>query len=431
MRFGTSQNLYTECGEKIAFFLLCRIIPQLTPRPRMKIGIVCYPTFGGSGVVATELGKALAAVGHQVHFITYSQPTRLDFFSENIFYHEVHIPNYPLFQYAPYESALSSAMVNVVKTEKLDVLHVHYAIPHASTAYMAKQILKSQGIHIPVITTLHGTDITLVGKDRSYEPVITFSINQSDGITSVSEFLKQATYDYFPITKDIEVIPNFIDLDRFKKQKKDHFKLAICPNGEKLLVHTSNFRKVKRIEDIVLMFEKVRHEVPSKLLLVGDGPERAKIENMCRDLDLMQCVRFLGNLDAIEEVLSVADLFVMPSETESFGLAALEAMACEVPLITSNAGGLPELNVQGVTGFMSNVGDVEDMAKNAVYILQDENLPRFKANALARAKEFELANILPQYEAYYEKVVAESLSALEPLEASTDRPMREVLVGKH
>ncbi|MCA0231390.1 MAG: N-acetyl-alpha-D-glucosaminyl L-malate synthase BshA [Bacteroidetes bacterium] len=398
----------------------------------MKIGIVCYPTFGGSGVVATELGKALAGVGHQVHFITYSQPTRLDFFSENIFYHEVHIPNYPLFQYAPYESALSSAMVNVVKTEKLDVLHVHYAIPHASTAYMAKQILKSQGIHIPVITTLHGTDITLVGKDRSYEPVITFSINQSDGITSVSEFLKQATYDYFPITKDIEVIPNFIDLDRFKKQKKDHFKLAICPNGEKLLVHTSNFRKVKRIEDIVLMFEKVRHEVPSKLLLVGDGPERAKIENMCRELDLMQCVRFLGNLDAIEEVLSVADLFVMPSETESFGLAALEAMACEVPLITSNAGGLPELNVQGVTGFMSNVGDVEDMAKNAVYILQDENLPRFKANALARAKEFELANILPQYEAYYEKVVAESLNALtEPLVASTDRPMREVLVGKH
>ncbi len=379
----------------------------------MKIGIVCYPTFGGSGVVATELGKALAAVGHQVHFITYSQPTRLDFFSENIFYHEVHIPNYPLFQYAPYESALSSAMVNVANDEKLDILHVHYAIPHASSAYLAKQILKSQGIHIPVITTLHGTDITLVGRDAAFGPVITFSINESDGVTAVSEFLKNATNESFPITKEIEVIPNFIDLSRFKKQKKDHFKLAICPNNEKLLVHTSNFRKVKRIEDIVLMFDRLRHIVPSKLLLVGDGPERSRIEFMCRELRLMHDVRFLGNLDAIEEVLSVADLFVMPSETESFGLAALEAMACEVPLITSNAGGLPELNIQGVTGFMSNVGDVEDMVKNAAYILQEDNLPRFKESALARAKEFDLANILPQYEAYYEKIVAQSREALD------------------
>jgi len=379
----------------------------------MKIGIVCYPTFGGSGVVATELGKALANVGHHVHFITYSQPTRLDFFGENIYYHEVHVPNYPLFRYAPYESALSSTMVNVVKKEGLDLLHVHYAIPHASAAYMAKQILQSQGIHIPIITTLHGTDITLVGKDATYEPVITFSINQSDGVTSVSEFLKKATYAYFPVTKDIEVIPNFIDLGRFRKQKKDHFKLAICPNDEKLLVHTSNFRKVKRIQDIVLMFDKVRHLVPSKLLLVGDGPERADIEGLCRDLDLMQCVRFLGNLDAIEEVLSVADLFIMPSQTESFGLAALEAMACEVPLITSNAGGLPELNIQGVTGFMSEVGDIDDMVKNAVYILQEENLPRFKANALARAKEFELSAILPQYEAYYEKILAETVVSIE------------------
>ena len=275
---------------------------------------------------------------------------------------------------------------NFFTAEKLDVLHVHYAIPHASTAYMAKQILKSQGIHIPVITTLHGTDITLVGKDRSYEPVITFSIKQSDGITSVSEFLKQATYDYFPITKDIEVIPNFIDLDRFKKQKKDHFKLAICPNGEKLLVHTSNFRKVKRIEVIVLMFEKVRNEVPSKLHLVGDGPERNKIENLCRDLDLMQCVRFLGNLDAIEEVLSVADLFVMPSETESFGLAALEAMAVGVPVISSNTGGIPEVNVHGVTGYLSAVGNVDDMAQNALDILQsEERLNQFKVNAKKRS----------------------------------------------
>lgn len=379
----------------------------------MKIGIVCYPTFGGSGVVATELGKALAAVGHQVHFITYSQPTRLDYFSENIVYHEVHIPNYPLFQYAPYESALSSTMVNVVNDEKLDLLHVHYAIPHASSAYLAKQILRSQGIHIPVITTLHGTDITLVGRDAAFGPVIAFSINESDGVTAVSDFLKNATNDLFPITREIEVIPNFIDLNRFKKQKKDHFKLAICPNNEKLLVHTSNFRKVKRIEDIVMMFDQLRHIVPSKLLLVGDGPERSRIEYMCRELKLMHDVRFLGNLDAIEEVLSVADLFVMPSETESFGLAALEAMACEVPLITSNAGGLPELNVQGVTGFMSNVGDINDMVKNAAYILQEENLPQFKENALARAQEFDLANILPKYEAYYERILAENRASLE------------------
>lgn len=379
----------------------------------MKIGIVCYPTFGGSGVVATELGKALAAVGHQVHFITYSQPTRLDYFSENIVYHEVHIPNYPLFQYAPYESALSSTMVNVVNDEKLDLLHVHYAIPHASSAYLAKQILRSQGIHIPIITTLHGTDITLVGRDAAFGPVIAFSINESDGVTAVSDFLKNATNELFPITREIEVIPNFIDLNRFKKQKKDHFKLAICPNNEKLLVHTSNFRKVKRIEDIVMMFDQLRHIVPSKLLLVGDGPERSRIEYMCRELKLMHDVRFLGNLDAIEEVLSVADLFVMPSETESFGLAALEAMACEVPLITSNAGGLPELNVQGVTGFMSNVGDINDMVKNAAYILQEENLPRFKENALARAQEFDLANILPKYEAYYERILAENRASLE------------------
>lgn len=371
----------------------------------MKIGIVCYPTFGGSGVVATELGKALAKAGHKIHFITYSQPTRLDFFNENIYYHEVNIPNYPLFQFAPYESALSSEMVNVAKYEKLDVLHVHYAIPHASSAYLAKKILQSQGINIPVITTLHGTDITLVGKDASYEPVITFSINQSDGVTSVSEFLKKATYDYFPIERDIEVIPNFIDLERFKKQKKDHFKMAICPNNEKLLVHTSNFRKVKRIEDVVMVYHKLRNQLPCKLLLVGDGPERNRIETLCRELDIFQEVRFLGKLDAIEEVLSVADLFLMPSETESFGLAALEALACEVPLITSNAGGIPELNVQGVTGFLSNVGDVNDMVKNAAYVLQEDQLPQFKANALARAKEFDIESILPKYEQYYAKII--------------------------
>ncbi len=374
----------------------------------MKIGIVCYPTFGGSGVVATELGKALTKVGHQVHFITYSQPPRLDFFNENLFYHEVNIPAYPLFQYPPYESALSSEMVHVAQYEKLDLLHVHYAIPHASSAYLAKQILAAQGIHIPVITTLHGTDITLVGKDSSYEPVVTFSINQSDGITAVSEFLKNDTYRHFAITKDIEVIPNFIDLERFKRQKKEHFKLAICPNGEKLIVHTSNFRKVKRIDDVIMIFHKLRKQVPSKLLLVGDGPERARIERLCLELDMYPDVRFLGKLDAIEEVLSVADLFLMPSESESFGLAALEALACEVPLVTTNVGGLPELNVQGVTGFLSNLGDVDDMVANATIILKDENLPVFKENALARAKEFDITRILPHYEQYYERVLETS-----------------------
>ncbi|KAA9355164.1 N-acetyl-alpha-D-glucosaminyl L-malate synthase BshA [Larkinella humicola] len=374
----------------------------------MKIGIVCYPTFGGSGVVATELGKALAKAGHKVHFITYQQPPRLDFFNENVFYHEVNIPTYPLFQFPPYETALASAMVNVVQYEKLDLLHVHYAIPHASAAYMAKMILRAQGRHIPFVTTLHGTDITLVGKDASYEPVVTFSINESDGVTAVSEHLRQETLDQFAIRRDIEVIPNFIDLDRFKRQKKDHFKMAICPNGEKLIVHTSNFRRVKRIDDVVEIFTKINQQIPSKLLLSGDGPERARIEKLCRDMGIYQDVRFLGKLDAVEEVLSVADLFLMPSENESFGLAALEALACEVPLITSNAGGLPELNVHGVTGFLSNVGDVDDMVKNALYILDDNNLPTFKHNALERAKEFEISRILPHYEAYYEKVVMES-----------------------
>jgi N-acetyl-alpha-D-glucosaminyl L-malate synthase BshA len=374
----------------------------------MKIGIVCYPTFGGSGVVATELGKGLAKVGHQVHFITYSQPQRLDFFNENLFYHEVNIPTYPLFQYPPYESALSSEMVHVAQYAGLDLLHVHYAIPHASSAYLAKQILASQGIHVPVITTLHGTDITLVGKDSSYAPVVSFSINQSDGVTAVSEFLKQDTYRHFEVTSDISVIPNFIDLDRFKKQEKEHFKLAICPNGEKLVVHTSNFRKVKRIDDVLDIFFKLRAMVPSKLLLVGDGPDRARIEKRAREMGMPEDVRFLGKLDAIEEVLSVADLFLMPSESESFGLAALEALACEVPLITSNAGGLPELNIQGVTGFLSNVGDVEEMAKNAAHILQDDQLPIFKANALARAQDFEISKILPLYEECYQKVLEAS-----------------------
>lgn len=371
----------------------------------MKIGIVCYPTFGGSGVVATELGKALAQKGHEVHFITYTQPVRLNFFNENLFYHAVYVPTYPLFQYPPYELALSSKIVNVVKYEKLDLVHVHYAIPHASSAYMAKQILKAEGIDLPVVTTLHGTDITLVGKDVSFEPVVTFSINQSDGVTTVSESLKKDTYSHFDIKKEIEVIPNFIDLERFKRIEKAHFKKAIAPKGEKLLVHTSNFRKVKRIQDVLLIFNEVHKQIPSKLLLVGDGPERVNIEMLSRELGINEDVRFLGKLDEVEEVLSVSDLFLMPSETESFGLAALEAMACEVPVISSNAGGIPELNVHGYSGFISKVGDVADMVRNALHILKDENLPTFKAQALARAKEFEIQQILPMYEAVYEKVL--------------------------
>ncbi len=376
----------------------------------MNIGIVCYPTFGGSGVVATELGKALAKEGHKIHFITYSQPTRLDFLNENLFYHEVDFRSYPLFEFPPYELALASKMVSVVKNEKLDLLHVHYAIPHASAAYMAKQILKTHGITIPFVTTLHGTDITLVGKDVSYEPVVTFSINQSDGVTAVSEDLRRETYASFKITNDIEVIPNFIDLEKFKKQKKEHFKKAICPNGEALVVHTSNFRKVKRVQDVVKVFANLHNELPSKLLMIGDGPERTRAENMCRDLGIGDAVRFLGKLEAVEEVLSVADLFLMPSEKESFGLAALEAMACEVPVISSDAGGLPELIVQGVTGFMSPVGDVEDMTKHALFILDKNNLPKFKENALKRAQEFDITKILPLYENYYHKILEKAAS---------------------
>lgn len=378
----------------------------------MRIGIVCYPTFGGSGVVATELGKALADKGHRIHFITYSQPVRLDYFSENISYHEVTIAKYPLFDYIPYETALTSKLVDVALFEGLDVLHVHYAIPHASVAYLAKQILAAQGVTLPVVTTLHGTDITLVGKDSSYLPVVTFAINHSDGVTAVSDSLKQDTYNNFKISKDIEVIPNFIDLKRFSKKAKDHFRKAIAPNGERLIVHTSNFRKVKRVQDVVHVFNKLKDQVPSKLLLIGDGPERHNTEQLCRDLNLCDDIRFLGKQEMIEEILSICDLFIMPSETESFGLAALEAMACQVPVISSNAGGMPELNVQGVTGFMSNVGDVEDMAKNAVKILKrDEDLARFKENALKRAAEFDIEKIMPIYESMYAKVIESTLVA--------------------
>ena len=375
----------------------------------MKIGIVCYPTFGGSGVVATELGKALAGEGHQVHFITYSQPARLDFFSANLFYHEVSVRDYPLFDYAPYESALASKLVDVVRFEKLDILHVHYAIPHASAAFMAKQILETYGISIPFVTTLHGTDITLVGKDPTYKPVVTFSINKSDGVTTVSQSLKEDTENHFDITNEIRVIPNFIDFTRFSLKPKDHFKRAIAPNNERILIHTSNFRKVKRTADVIRMFEKVQSVIPSKLLMVGDGPERASDEQLCRSLGICEHVRFLGKQDAIEEILSVSDLFLMPSESESFGLAALEAMACKVPAITSNAGGLPELNVDGFCGYMSNVGDIEDMAEKAISILKDDAvLAQFKENALTRAKDFDLKKILPDYIAYYNQVIEDA-----------------------
>lgn len=377
----------------------------------MKVGIVCYPTYGGSGVVATELGKALAKKGHEIHFITYSQPTRLDFFNPNLYYHEVSVKSYPLFQYPPYELALASKMVDVVLNEKLDLLHVHYAVPHASAAYMAQQILKTKGYEIPFITTLHGTDITIVGKDATNEPVVTFSINQSDGVTAVSEDLKNDTLEHFDVSVPIEVIPNFIDLERFKKQPKEHFKKAICPNDEKLVVHTSNFRKVKRVDDVLKVFCELRKVVPSKLLLIGDGPERKKMEDMAREI-CTEDIRFLGKLEAVEEVLSVSDLFLMTSEKESFGLAALEAMACEVPVISSNAGGLPELNNEGVSGYVCDVGDVDAMVKKAIHILDNGNLESFKKGALARAQEFDVNNILPKYEDYYQSVLEKHKNSL-------------------
>lgn len=377
----------------------------------MKIGIVCYPTYGGSGVLATELGLGLARKGHSVHFITYRQPARLMHFQENVFYHEVSNADYPLFEYPPYDTALTSKLVDVVNFENLDLLHVHYAIPHATVAYLAKKILLTKGRYVPTITTLHGTDITLVGSNPAFAPVVEFSINKSDGVTAVSQSLKDQTLASFNIENEIRVIYNFIDFQRFKKSNKDHFKKAIAPKGEKILVHTSNFRKVKRVEDVVCIFQKVVKQVPSKLLMIGDGPERHHLEELCRKSGLSEDVRFLGKQDAIEELLAIADLFLIPSENESFGLAALEAMACEVPVISSNTGGLPEVNIHGQTGFLSKVGDVEDMAAHAIRLLTDEELLRqFRANALEQARRFDLEKILPQYEAYYEQILASSLS---------------------
>lgn len=372
----------------------------------MRIGIVCYPTYGGSGVIATELGKALALKGHQVHFITYRVPARLDSFIENVYYHEVNYADYPLFERAPYESALASKIVDVALYENLDLLHVHYAIPHASAAFMAREILKSKKHYLPYITTLHGTDITLVGKDATYAPVVEFSINQSDGVTAVSNSLREDTYKNFSIENDISVIHNFVDTSRFKKARKEHFKKAIAPNDEKVLIHTSNFRRVKRTEDVIRVFKLIHDKLPSKLLLVGDGPERQPMEQLCRELHICDSVRFLGKQEAIEELLAVSDLFLMPSESESFGLAALEAMACEVPVISSNTGGIPEVNIHGKTGFMSAVGDIKDMSENAIQLLSNMSLYKeFKNNAYAQAQRFDINIILPEYESFYSKVV--------------------------
>ena len=374
----------------------------------MKIGIVCYPTYGGSGVVATELGVGMAQKGHEVHFITYRRPARLSFFQENIYFHEVSAMEYPLFEYAPYETALASKLVDVVKYEKLDILHVHYAIPHAAVAYMTRSILASQGIHIPFITTLHGTDITLVGDDASFYPVVEFSINCSDGVTAVSQYLRDETYKKFKLEKEIEVIYNFIDFARFRKVDKDHFRKAIAPNNEKILVHVSNFRKVKRVDDAIHVFKKVLEKIPSKLLMVGDGPERIRMEQLCRDLGTCDDVRFLGKQDAVEEILSIGDVFLLPSSSESFGLAALEAMACELPVISSNTGGIPEVNLEGRTGYLCDVGDIDTMAMRTIQLLQDDDLlQQMRKNALDRARDFHIDKVLPQYENFYNKVLSE------------------------
>lgn len=372
----------------------------------MKIGIVCYPTFGGSGVLATELGQGLARRGHQVHFITYRQPVRLLNFTENVYYHEVPTADYPLFEYPPYDTAMTSTLVDVALTAGLDILHVHYAIPHAAIAYMAREILKTHGRHVPFVTTLHGTDITLVGKNRAFAPVVAFSINQSDGVTAVSESLRQDTLDAFKVEVPIEVIYNFVDFSRFSKTDKEHFKKAIAPNGEKILVHTSNFRPVKRVEDVIHIFQRVNAVVPSRLLLIGDGPERQNIEMLCREIGLCDEIRFLGKLEAVEEVLAIADLFILPSGHESFGLSALEAMACEVPVISSNAGGLSEVNIHGVTGYLQDPGDVDGMAAHAIELLENpDQLARFRKQAYEQARRFRIEQILPEYEALYEKVL--------------------------
>lgn len=373
----------------------------------MKIAIVCYPTFGGSGVVATELGLELARRGHEIHFITYSQPVRLDLLNPNVHYHEVNVPEYPLFHYQPYELALSSKLVDMVKLHKIELLHVHYAIPHAYAGYMAKQMLKDEGIELPMVTTLHGTDITLVGSHPFYKPAVTFSINKSDFVTSVSQSLKDQTLKLFKIKNEIEVIPNFIELDKNSIDTKLSCQRSVmAKENERIVTHISNFRKVKRIPDVIKIFNKIQKEIPAKLMMVGDGPEKEKAEDLCLKLGIQDKVIFFGNSNEIDKILSYTDLFLLPSETESFGLAALEAMAWRVPVISSNSGGLPEVNLEGISGYLSRVGDTKEMAINALKILKDDaTLNVFKENALSVAKQFDIKNILPLYEALYQKAI--------------------------
>ena len=372
----------------------------------MNIGIVCYPTFGGSGVVATELAKGLAQRDHNLHILSYARPARLDTFQTNISYHEVNINSYPLFEYPPYDLALANQMASMIEYEGIEVLHVHYAIPHATSAFLAKQILGEKAAHVPIITTLHGTDITLVGSDASYKNVVDFSINQSDGVTAVSEYLKDETYDRFDIKNDIKVIPNFIDLDRFQKSNKNHFKRAICPEGEKVVVHVSNFREVKRVPEVVSVFNEVlENDIAAKLLLVGDGPDRQRAERRCRELGICDQVRFLGKQENVEEILSIADLFLIPSGSETFGLAALEAMSCSVPVISSNIGGLPEVNIHGETGYLCDLDDIDCMGKHAVEILSNDELHKeLSQNARKQAERFEMSKIVTEYEEYYKQV---------------------------
>ena len=377
----------------------------------MKIGITCYPTYGGSGVVATELGKNLAERGHEIHFISSSLPFRLSHVAGNIFFHEVNVQSYPLFESPPYTLSLTSKMVDIAKHAGLDILHVHYAIPHATSAVMARQILAGENIHVPVVTTLHGTDITLIGQDPSFAPVVTWSINESDGVTAVSDYLRQETYDHFAVSNGIEVIPNFIDTDRFRRQNKEHFKQALCPNGEKVIVHVSNFRPVKRTKQVVEIFHRVQNgESAVKLLLVGDGPERVPTERRARELGVYDDIRFLGKQDPIEEILSIADVFLMPSGSETFGLAALEAMACRVPTVVSDVGGLPELVVDGETGFLCPVDDVDAFTDRTRALLSDEDLhERMASAARERAEEsFDIERVVPLYERYYESVRSEA-----------------------
>lgn len=373
----------------------------------MKIAIVCYPTFGGSGVVATELGLELARRGHEIHFITYSQPVRLELLNANVHYHEVNVPEYPLFHYQPYELALSSKLVDMVKLHRIDLLHVHYAIPHAYAGYMAKQMLKSEGIKIPMVTTLHGTDITLVGKHPFYKTAVTFSINKSDVVTSVSQNLKEETYSLFDIKNDIHVIPNFIELDKIKNISKIATNRSVMANeNEKIITHISNFRKVKRIPDVIDIFYKIQQKIPSKLMMVGDGPEKETAENLCYKLGISDKVIFFGNSNEIDKILSFTDLFLLPSETESFGLAALEAMAWGVPVISSNTGGLPEVNFDGISGYLSDVGNTQEMSQNAIKILENEDtLLEFKNNATSTAKQFDIKKVVTLYENLYMKVL--------------------------